>query len=306
MAGSQTRHFWLKILLALLVAILLLFTMAFAISRQGNRRLISAGLRRRYILHVPATHDPDQPVPLVLSLHGFADWPKRHMRMTGWNELADEEGFIVAYPMGWGFPLRWLAHVTVGEAGAPNPDLVFIRDLIQRLQEEYNIDPRQVYINGFSNGAGMSHLAACQLGDGIAALGGVGGAYLFPWEECRRETPIPAILFHGTLDEIVPYAGGASRRNELLFPAIPDFAAAWAARNGCDPTPKDLPTTNPVNGLRYANCRDDADVVLYTIEGGGHAWPGGLRLPRWIVGETVMEINATRVMWAFFQKFAPD
>jgi hypothetical protein len=41
-------------------------------------------------------------------------------------------------------------------------------------------------------------------------------------------------------------------------------------------------------------------VILYTIEGGGHTWPGGKHLAEWIAGRTTDEIKATSVMWDFF------
>jgi polyhydroxybutyrate depolymerase len=114
---------------------------------------------------------------------------------------------------------------------------------------------------------------------------------------------MPAILFHGTADEIVPYAGGASRRFDYPFPYIPDFAARWAARNGCNPEPETLPATQEMTGVRYTNCTNNAEVVFYTVHGGGHAWPGGSALPRWIVGHTTHDMSATEAMWAFYKRF---
>jgi polyhydroxybutyrate depolymerase len=43
-------------------------------------------------------------------------------------------------------------------------------------------------------------------------------------------------------------------------------------------------------------------VVLYTIQGGGHTWPGGKPLPEWFVGRTSRSINATSQMWEFFRE----
>lgn len=39
---------------------------------------------------------------------------------------------------------------------------------------------------------------------------------------------------------------------------------------------------------------------FYTISDGGHTWPGGKPLPKFITGKTTQEINATRLMWEFF------
>jgi polyhydroxybutyrate depolymerase len=52
----------------------------------------------------------------------------------------------------------------------------------------------------------------------------------------------------------------------------------------------------------YADCAGDANVVLYTLEGGGHTWPGGAPLPEWIIGRTCRSVDATRLMWAFFRE----
>jgi polyhydroxybutyrate depolymerase len=42
-------------------------------------------------------------------------------------------------------------------------------------------------------------------------------------------------------------------------------------------------------------------VAFYTVHGGGHSWPGGEPLPEIITGKTTQDIDATRVMWEFFQ-----
>lgn len=55
-----------------------------------------------------------------------------------------------------------------------------------------------------------------------------------------------------------------------------------------------------VRRLADTNCAENADVILYIIEGGGHTWPGGKHLVESIAGRTTDEINATSVMWDFF------
>jgi poly(3-hydroxybutyrate) depolymerase len=46
--------------------------------------------------------------------------------------------------------------------------------------------------------------------------------------------------------------------------------------------------------------RWNIEVVLYWIEGQGHAWPGGPALP--LLGEAVSDLNASEVLWAFFRE----
>jgi poly(3-hydroxybutyrate) depolymerase len=65
----------------------------------------------------------------------------------------------------------------------------------------------------------------------------------------------------------------------MPFPNIPEFVAAYAQGNGCNPTPTTLTDTENVTGIRYSACDQDADVVFYSIADGGHTWPGGSPLP---------------------------
>ena len=82
------------------IPVLLILTVisATAILDRTNGTILSSGVERRYLLYVPSTYDRAKPTPLVISLHGVAVWPAQQMHMTHWNRLADEFGFIVAYP----------------------------------------------------------------------------------------------------------------------------------------------------------------------------------------------------------------
>jgi polyhydroxybutyrate depolymerase len=284
------------ILLGLLAALLLLAFGAFRILNRTNGKLVSSGETRRYLLYVPESYNPSIPTSLVITLHGFMQWPANQAAVSRWNRLADEYGFIVVYPAGTRFPLRWR---TWDDSGAAK-DVTFISDLIDKLSAEYNIDPARIYANGISNGGGMSFLLSCKLSERIAAFGSVAGAYNYPWDACNPSRPVPAMIFHGTADPIVPYQGGPSGPSGFSFPSIPDWVATLANRNGCDAAPQSLPASGDVSGVQYRNCA--GDVLFYTIAGGGHSWPGGGYLPKIIVGNTTHDIDATRTLWDFFQQ----
>jgi len=290
-----------KTLITILIIIILTPLALYGWITRSNGKIQIDGKTRRYVVHKPDAYDASEPTALVLSLHGFSDWPMHHMRMSGWNHLADSEGFIVVYPMGTGFPLRWNAYAKTEEDGSPNADVAFLQALIERLKKEFNIDSEQIFVNGLSNGAGMSQMLACELGEEISALGGVAGAYLLSWEACQTEQPIPAMLFHGTEDPIVSYAGGQTSRSGAIFPDIPEFAASWAERNQCDPEAIKTIVSSSITRTDYRDCAGGSDVVLFIIQNGGHTWPGGCCLPKRIAGETTQEINATSLMWAFYQ-----
>ncbi len=297
--GYRLLAWLVRILLVLLgtaAALLLLAGGAFLLSNRTNGSLVSSGEKRSYLLYVPDSYDPAKPTPLVITIHGFAQWPAHQAQLTHWNDLADEYGFIAVYPSGTDFPKRW-------RTGGDTPvDVLFISALIDQLESDYNIDPQRIYANGLSNGGGMSMLLACQLSGRIAAVGSVGGAYTFPWSACQPERPVPAIIFHGTADPVVPYYGGPSHSFAIDFPLVPAWVDVLAGRNGCSSTPVGISAQGQVSGLRYTGCAQDAEVIFYTISGGGHTWPGGDPLPEFITGYTSQDMNATQAIWNFFQQ----
>jgi polyhydroxybutyrate depolymerase len=273
------------------------------ISDNTNGSIVSSGVTRRYLLHVPKTYDRSKPTPLVISMHPGATWPAFEMNVSGWNDLAEQYGFIVVYPAGSG---AFLGTFTRGANVWPmGPrslgwDVRFISDLIDKLEAEYNIDANRIYANGMSNGGGMAFALSCKLSDRMAAVGVVAGAHALSWDRCGDPRPVPTLAFHGTADKFASYQGGSSPIAPGPFPDIPDWTARVARKNQCQGDPSETGITANVRRLAYTNCAENASVILYTVAGGGHTWPGGKPLPEWWVGRTTHDINASRVMWEFF------
>lgn len=262
-----------------------------------HRTLLVDGERRRYLMYVPAGYDTNKAVPLVISIHGFAGWPGNQEQISGWDKLADRYGFIVIYPQGTSFPLRWRANGTEDSY----KDIDFIQAILDSVENGYNIDPARIYVDGHSNGGGMSFLLTCTLADRFAAAGGVAGAYLYPWNKCQNTRPVPFIAFHGTADPVVPYTGGPSHEFDLPFKDVRTWVGEYAAHNGCTGNPETSEISPVVTRTLYSNCGAGMEVALYSIEGSGHGWPGhGADLPAFIVGPTNNSIDATEIMWQFF------
>lgn len=261
----------------------------------ADNTLTSGGEERFYITYVPEAYDSSKPTALVFTLHGFAGNAAQQEEYSGWDEIAERENFIVVHPQGTGFPLRWQAYQhDMGYMDADEiDDVQFFRDMIDVLTSTYCIDPARIYVNGLSNGGGMTSRLACDLSDTFAAVGIVAGA--LPAEDvCEPVRPVPVIAFHGTDDPIVPYEGVDD------IAGVETWVAAWADRNGCDPVPGDLPTEGSVTGVEYTDCDEGASVVFYTVNGGGHTWPDSPPLPEFITGTTTTDVNATELIWAFF------
>jgi polyhydroxybutyrate depolymerase len=286
--------------ISLPVVLVLMDAVSFHVSNRSNGSFVSSGRKREYLLYVPQRYDRAKPTPLVISMHGAGGWPVQQMDVSGWNRLAERQGFIVVYPSGaeGAGPRIW--HVDRG-AGLMR-DVRFISALIDTLEAAYNIDKKMIYANGLSNGGGMSFVLSCTLSDRIAAVGMVAAAQTLPWSWCTDRRPVPMIAFHGTADPMIPYNGGTSWIGSDSFPNVLTWTKAWARRNQCGANPVDSVVAADVTRLEYTHCADDATVVLYRVQGGGHSWPGGKPLPEWYVGPTSNGVDATSQMWAFFRE----
>ncbi len=301
------------VLVGLPLLVIVIAIVTFSVLDRTNGTIVSSGETREYLLHVPDSYDTSTPTPLVLSLHSGGVWPAHQKNLSHWNRLADQLGFIVVYPKGNDLPGVPLASVIAAkmwhsfETGAGlERDVRFISQLIDTLRTAYNIDTTRIYANGMSNGGGMAFVLSCALSDRIAAVGLVAPAQTLPPDWCANTRPVPVIAFHGDTDEILPYDGGPLGDPfspvKPVFPAVRDFLANWAQRNGCAAEPVQSAVAPDVTRLEYPDCDESAAVVLYTLAGAGHTWPGGKPLPEWYAGATNTSIDATEAMWAFFQE----
>ncbi|MFL5481996.1 MAG: alpha/beta hydrolase family esterase [Gemmatimonadaceae bacterium] len=285
-------------LVGLPAAIVPIEAVSFYSANRDNGSFVSSGEKREYLLYVPKSYDRTRPTPLVISMHGAGLWGASQRDISRWNELADAKGFIVVYPSGVGGKGVRIWRAEPGDDLAK--DVKFISALIDTLSAHYNVDSSRIYANGLSNGGGMSFALSCTLSSRIAAIGVVAGAQTLAWRWCADQRPMPMIAFHGTADAHTPYNGGPSWLSPRPFPNVPRWTANWARRNHCRTPPVDSSIAADVVRRTYARCADGAPVVLYTIRGGGHTWPGGMELPEWFVGRTTRSIDATRLMWEFF------
>jgi poly(3-hydroxybutyrate) depolymerase len=287
-------------LLSVPTALALVMAVSFYVRNRNNGAFVSSGEKREYLLYVPKSYDRTRPTPLVISMHGAGLWGAVQMEMSQWNAVADEQGLLAVYPSGVDGrgPRVWRA----GAGDRSARDVRFIAELIDTLKASYNVDPTRIYADGLSNGGGMAFLLSCTMSDRIAAVGLVASAQFLPWNGCKDQRAVPMIAFHGTEDRFTPYHGGKSPvARDHVFPSIPGFTANWARRNRCTAKPVESAVAADVTRLEYTGCADDASVVLYTIRGGGHTWPGGGPMPEWFVGSTSTSVDASRQAWAFFQ-----
>jgi len=296
----------LLVIIGLPVLLILIILLSVSFANRNNAAIVSSGEKREYLLYVPRSYDPTKPTPLIVSLHAAMNWPAYQMKISQWNKAADENGFIVVYPAGSDplhlGPKAWFMNGS--RSPSTMPDVKFISELIDTIEAHYNIDSTRIYANGMSNGGGMAFALSCTLSKRIAAIGAVSAAQSLPSSWCADSTPIPMIAFHGTADPFVPYKGAPTGwlNPNAPFPNVATWTASWARRNHCALNPIDSIVAVDVTRREYTDCARNASVVLYTIKGGGHQWPGGKPIPEWIVGRLSNNVDATSLMWAFFRE----
>jgi polyhydroxybutyrate depolymerase len=243
------------------------------------------GVERRYRLAAPEKRSR-RPAPLVLLFHGFSSNPQRFSDLTELPDRGASEGFFVATPEGTDG--RW-------QLDAHGSDAAFIDAVVAHLTDTFCIDLRRVHAAGMSLGSAFGLLYSCAHQDEIGSFLAVTVEFQLG---CTR--PMSILAFHGTEDPLVPYQDGqvgASlpgpvRGTELNM-------ADWAALGGCRPAPRTRRIGSEVVRSTWTGCGGSTAVVLYTVEGGGHTWPGAD--PGLQVTHTTDEVDATAAGLAFFR-----
>ena len=273
-------------------------------STDSTRTLTVNGVERSYVIHIPASYDGSHPVPLVMDFHGGGGNAQTQMQTSNFNPLADEKGFIVVYPNGDGRLgdklLTWNGGTCCGYAVTKQIDDVgFVRAMVADIQTVAKIDLKRIYATGLSNGGIFSYRLACDASDLIAAIGPVSGT--LNYQQCNPKEPVSIIHFHGTADQHVPYNGGAGDKSltNVAFVSVKDSIDFWLKFDQCSTTPK-IESFADIQHDTYSNCANGTAVELYTINGGGHAWPGGNGPASPIGDKPTQTISATNLIWDFF------
>lgn len=268
------------------------------------------GLEREYYLYVPP--GLSQGAPLVVVLHGRGGTAQGMARLTGYDEVAAARGFAVVYPQGIDAQWNYVAGIEGYEL--PADDIDFLRTLAGDLVEAHGLDPKRVYVAGFSNGGYMAQRLACEARDVFAAFATVGAAgYAGMPGVCLDAAPVSLLMVHGTADAVVPFDGmvvDTPRGPVTLLASVQQTLSFWADFAGCDANAlhralpsRGLSAGTEVHVYAVTGCQGGHEVELVAVVGGGHNWPGrpGL-LPADVGGRVNTDIDASDYIWEFFAR----
>lgn len=255
--------------------------------------------------------------PLVVMLHGCKQSPADFAAGTRMNELADELGFVVAYPEQavrangsrcW----NWFrTGDQVRDAGEPSLIAGITREVIAK----YDLDPARVYVAGLSAGGAMAAVMGCTYPDlycavgvhsGLAygaaqdlpsALAAMRGRHHGAAPPCgeSRPGPVPTIVFHGDLDATVHPRNG----EHVIAQVSPTRSVLIQSPSA----PRSV-ESGEAGGRAYTRTvqadRSGKPVFEHwVVHGAGHAWSGGSERGSYA---DATGPDAARAMLAFFDR----
>ena len=273
------------------------------------------GRRRHYRVYVPAGHTPARAAPVVVVLHSAFSSGRELAAWSGLNAHADRDGVLVVYPEGFGIFGRlqhWNAGHCCGRAARRDiDDMGYLEHVVADVRTRFTTDGRNLYLVGYSNGGMMAHRFAATSSVPVAAIAVVAGPV---GSSTSEDAPVvtlpapartvPALLVHGTADAHIPYAGGAGPRNpgRRYVPAI-ETARFWARANGLADTPARLtPAGRGIEGRAWGAGVPGREVVMLSLEGWDHAWPGGTFTARLDPEHPLHRFETGVVIWSFFRR----
>lgn len=262
-----------------------------ALSYAGSRT-------RHYLVHVPRKRTARRARPLVVVLHGCHQDNRDIEAITGFNQLADRHGFLVAYPFvtsyrgmrnkncwGWWFDSE--IHAGAGEV----EDLW---QIIAEIQQHYAIDPRRIHITGLSSGAAMAVALMVAHGDKIASGAAVAGlpyaeradAVRHAWNRKPRYRPLTTIVSAmqremGDAARSVPIQIVHSKDDETVeIQAAELLRDSWGHCFDIDTRNAYRVSNGNVDGTAwehscYRNGGRKSIIETLFLDGPGHGWYGG-------------------------------
>lgn len=291
----------------LMVPLVCLTAVACSPAPTGNQYLtIQVGAQARTcVLHLPQGFDGTRPLPLVIAIHGAGGTGAGMAGTTGFNAIADRNGFIVAYPEGiTGSNRGWTAPFGKPIAGGHGSqvddvdDVGFIRTLIDQLHASYNTDPARVFVCGHSSGAYMAYRVANDLADRVAAAGVVNGSIairLLNGEPSIPDIPTPAapvsvIQVRGGKDNLVKFEGG--KTINVLAWSVPECLDHFIRADGCaTPGTVTRDEEHAVTRTLYTGGTSGTEVELVIADNANHNWP-----------TTNQGLDTSQELWGFFSQ----
>jgi len=267
--------------------------------RDYTLTITHGGLERTAVVHIPPGYDGTKPVALVFNNHGNMHYASMQAKMSHLYEFADKRNVVTVAPQGTGgLAAGWnVGKSPMGYIYDKVDDVGFFKAMLDELGKTICLDERRIYCTGFSLGGSMCYRLSCDVANRFAAIASVSGPD--GTVSCNPSRPVPLLHIHGTADS---FAGYEPDKNGGMNKGAEFYVSNHAKRTGCGNTTKVTFEKGKVTCKTYQGCKDNVEVTLCTVEGGGHTWPGG---DGWLLGGTVnKDIKASEMILDFFARYS--
>lgn len=218
--------------------------------------------------------------PLIVLLHGFSATGGMQDLYLGLSARSTSHGFVAVVPEGTKDKVGqqfWNATAACCNfANIQVDDVAYITSLIDEAIAKLRVDPERVYLVGHSNGAFMALRMACERADRITAVASLAGAMNIDPSKCQPSRPVSVLHIHGTLDNVILFAGGALFGND--YPGAETTVADWVKLDQCPPAPakqsaasfEDLLLGEETDQTLWQPCGQGTQVEFWKINGALH------------------------------------
>jgi polyhydroxybutyrate depolymerase len=255
----------------------------------------AAGVTRKFVMHRPASLDPNMRAPIVIVPHGYTQTGADMYRITRYWELGDKEGFVTLYPDGASAVGPWNVGRPTCQSvfgalplGSAN-DQALLEEMVRFVEADQCVDREHVFVAGFSMGGYFANDTGCKSELVRAIAPHSAGSYELASCSSRLK---PVVMFHGSGDRLIPYDCGEQTR------------ARWVKRNGCS---AEVEVRMVENGTceYHKGCKAGGQVAFCTLKGMNHGWAGGpaAQVAAYPDDYPTYE-SSTKLSWEFFKQYA--
>jgi poly(3-hydroxybutyrate) depolymerase len=214
--------------------------------------VMASGVEREFLLELPETIDPNTPLPILFTFHGYG---AQMDNAFGQNVIDHWPGVVAIYPQA----LENGSGVTSWDFNPSGQDAAFFVAMINEIGNRMCLDMNRVYVQGTSNGGMMSNFLACIRSDIIDGVAVAASSFPISSDQCLG--PVPAFVMHGRNDTTVSFSSGEQVRD------------IWLSLNGCSGPGEAIAK----ECTQWLDCSSGAPVV-WCPHDGGHDQPAAAGL----------------------------
>ena len=258
------------------------------------------GDTREYYVHVPKSYNKSTPIPVVFMLHGSSGDGEKFYNISGWKELGEVENILTVYPSSWHYCIiedgerknttKWNVYPGTFEycsGQTPRDDIKFLNQVIDELEQKFNVNQKMIYMVGFSNGGQMTGRVGVEMSNRVAAVVEADGTF----GAGNTYTPqrlLPNLLQLGTDDDrFIPkvFGGAPAPMNfDELFaksPAMRGIIGTYITTYKLNPKYTTGGDPNKIIWADYKGVSGNPNNVFRfaLIKGMTHLYPNGKNFP---------------------------